>query len=188
MKNKSKAFFKAVLKKNRSRMIDTFHRARKHAQKIAQIKNEQSYSDMFRSFLSLYSKKIDTLFRQWYQRVKLYQADFSLKETYTDLVVFFKEVFLQFKKNLSTLFLKWFVRGEYTKKILFLFFIIALFVGVEIKSIAVRNGMTIGFDDYLVVSKKTYYDIELLQKNMNQDESSVTDDERQGGMCSDFDK
>lgn len=76
------------------------------------------------------------------------------------------------------------VRAEYTRRDFITFFIVAIFFGMGIKSIATQT-LTIGYEDYKLAPKETLYDMNRVQqKVIDQGSVSLKNDPRKGGTCS----
>ncbi|MDD2766333.1 MAG: hypothetical protein PHH40_01030 [Candidatus Moranbacteria bacterium] len=184
---RSKAFFKSVLKANKERMLATFDRAKKHTQSMMQRNVKRNEKSLLIILWNIYYQKIRTVLYSASAKSRTYIRQFSLRDTYRNISVFFTKTLNRMKDTSFAIYENVILRGKYTHKMFMILFLVAIVFGIGVKSLAVNIGMTMGFDDYLVISEDVRYDIGLLQeKNMNQTKEDSESNERQGDVCSDL--
>lgn len=185
---RSKAFFKAVFTANRERMLATFDRAKKHTQEIVQRNQKRDEKSLLIILWHIYSQKTRTVLYTTYKKSRSHIDRFLARDTYADLSVFFEKTYGRIKDVFIDAYSKFILRGEYTRRTLIMLFLVAIIIGIGVKSVAVKSGVTMGFEDYTVISNHARYDIGLLQKkSMDQEEAPSENNERQGDVCSDLD-
>jgi len=160
---RSKAFFKSVLKANRERLISTFEQAKKHTRKIVQEHQKTMQDRSPVVFFHTFRKKISIILSAAYGSFRSRIDRFSLEDVQRNTQTFFEKFSHQTKVFFAGAYSKFIVRGEYTRKTLLILFLSAMALGIVVKSFAAQH-VTMGFEDYTVVSDPSRYDISLLQK------------------------
>jgi len=182
---RSKTFFKAILKENKERMLATFEQAKKHTRKIVQRSQETKADVSFVVFFHTAFERLTIFSQKIQRRFFTFIGSISLEHVHPRAV--WDTIYIRTKNFFIGYYSKFFVRGEYTKRVFILVFIIAFSLGMIVKSFFTEY-ITIGFEDYTVTSSdKSHFDIRLQKKNTKEDHSEK-DATRQGELCSELDK
>lgn len=175
-----------MIQKHYKRMRDVFFRAKK---KTKQFLDNRSFTN--EEWASLQWKNIQ---ERKGRRILFARALF--------LIVLWKDkVFIGAEKSILWITIqskkwfqsvqKWYRRckagSEYTKRDLLFFFCIACFFGIGVKMLAIQK-ITIGFEDYTLVSKSSLYDMNEIRNDINPVSKSASEKNiPQGKTCSDDD-
>lgn len=177
---RSRAFVHAVIKNHRERMLATFARARKHTNQFLRD-NHQSVKDEIFSRGNDFLENGVRIVKKIYFNVVVWIGRLSTKNEWNTLRA--KNYWKQARNFFPDIYARCIIRAEYTRRDFIAFFVVALFLGMGIKSIAIQT-ITIGFEDYKLAPKETLYDMNLVQqKVINQGNVSLKNDPRKGGVC-----
>ncbi len=173
-------FFRTRLKTLQGKFFDALQTLKhtagedlKHLPNISEIKLWIREKQLFKydtAFLKDMSARFGALakktladFQRWFHKNTLLK----------DSRVFFSETYARF-----------IVRREYTKRDLIVLFILAIILGAGLKTIA-TGIVTIGFEDYTLVSKETLYDLNAVQQKLIDEGGSLAgSDAAPAGTCS----
>ncbi|OGI14121.1 MAG: hypothetical protein A3E38_02165 [Candidatus Moranbacteria bacterium RIFCSPHIGHO2_12_FULL_54_9] len=84
---------------------------------------------------------------------------------------------------ISGIYARLVTRGEYTKRDLIILFILAILLGIALKSAAVQT-ITIGYDDYTLRHQGTLYDLNAIQRKLTDEGGAfVSGSAGAGNVC-----
>jgi len=180
---RSRALVHAAIKKHRERMLASFARAKKHTNQFLKDNHQTAKDSIFLHGKEMVDKSVRVAKKAYFnvvvwigRLVTKNERNISLKKNYWKYI---RDSFLYTYERC-------FVRAEYTRRDFIAFFIVALVLGIGIKSLAVQN-ITIGFEDYTLAPKETLYDMNLVQqKVIDRGNTALKNDIRKGGVCSDI--
>lgn len=180
---RSRAFVHAVIKNHRERMLATFARARKYTNQFLKDNHQSAKDEIFSRGNDFLEEGIRIVKKIYFNVVVQIGRLFSKNERNTLRV---KNYWKYIKDSFFYTYERCIVRAEYTRRDFITFFVVALFLGMGIKSLAIQT-ITIGFEDYKLAPKETLYDMNLVQqKVIDQGSVSLKNDPRKGGVCSEL--
>lgn len=134
--------------------------------------------------VSPYAKKGASFFVSVKERLLVFLKNIPWQATWSRIQEKSKSFMERELRRVRALYQRLIVQGAYTRRDLAVLFGIAILCGIILKIIAAHT-VTIGFEDYKVVSQSSPYDIKVVQKRLvEQGGVSVSSDVVSGGACS----